>query len=46
MKNDGSVGWEDNTSELEADPGTEFESSGDPEYDQTGSDWWSDPPDK
>ena len=31
---------------LEADPETEFEKSGDPEHDQTGPDWWSDPPDK
>jgi hypothetical protein len=31
---------------MDADPETEFEGSGDPEHDQTGTDWWSDPPDK
>ena len=45
-KLDGSVGTDTGLGPLEADPDREFENSGDPEHDQTGPDWWSDPPDK
>ena len=43
---DGSARWSNEKSLLEADPETEFENSGNMEKDQTGADWWSDPPDK
>jgi type II secretory pathway pseudopilin PulG len=43
---DGSARWDDDVRMLEADPETEFEESNDPKHDQTGTDWWSDPPDK
>jgi hypothetical protein len=38
--------WDNDIGPLEADPRTEFNNSGDPKHDQTGPDWWSDPPDK
>ena len=43
---DGSARWDINKGLLEADPETEYEKSGHPESDQTGTDWWSDPPEK
>jgi hypothetical protein len=43
---DGSAKIEESIKLLEADPDTEYEKSGHPESDQTGADWWSDPPDK
>ena len=43
---DGSAEVEKSIKPLEADPSTEYEKSGHPESDQTGADWWSDPPGK
>ncbi len=43
---DGSAKRDDDLRMLEADPETELNDSGDPKHDQTGPDWWSDPPDK
>ena len=43
---DGSARWDNNKGKLEADPETEYENSGHRESDQTGTDWWSDPPEK
>jgi hypothetical protein len=43
---DGSARWDNEKGPLEADPETEFENSGDMGNDQTGLDWWSDPPGK
>ena len=40
------AGWDKDIGPLEADPETEFDNSGAPKHDQTGPDWWSDPPDK
>jgi len=43
---DGSAKWELDLGLLETDPDTEYENSGHRESDQTGTDWWSDPPEK
>jgi hypothetical protein len=55
---DGSASWDQSSAPLEANPewnvnwdvspGEEYPSDngGDPKHDQTGPDWWSDPPDK
>ncbi len=40
------TGWDKDIGQLEADPEAEFDNSGAPKHDQTGPDWWSDPPDK
>jgi prepilin-type processing-associated H-X9-DG protein len=41
---DGSAKWEDSLAPLDVDPAVEYEKSGHSESDQTGADWWSDPP--
>ena len=44
---DGSGWWDDSKKPLEADPEKKYpDSSTSPESDQTGVDWWNDPPDK
>jgi competence protein ComGC len=43
---DGSAEQDENLVPLETDPDFTYEKSGHPESDQTGADWWSDPPDK
>ncbi len=46
VRADGSARSDDDLRMLEANPDAEFNESGDPKHDQTGPDWWSDPPDK
>ena len=47
---DGSAAWDNSRKPLEADPEKDVtadpEAKHDPANDQTGADWWSDPPDK
>lgn len=43
---DGSALWDEWNGPLESDPKIEYRKSGNPGHDQTGPDWWSDPPEK
>jgi hypothetical protein len=43
---DGSAQWDFALKPLEADPDCDYEKNGHSESDQTGADWWSDPPGK
>jgi hypothetical protein len=43
---DGSASWVNSKGFFEVDPDFDYGKSGNPESDQTGADWWSDPPDK
>ena len=46
VKLDGSAEKDSTELSLEVDAETEVDDSGNPGHDQTGREWWSDPPEK